>query len=157
MADREKQPGARVRKSGRGATGTPSPERKRAGSARKPQRDPGALATTRGGSRAEQTTRSGRGAARTGKVKSAARAGKKVPVPAAEARRLMRIKELDPLVTCGRGTTVTQLYRVDRLGPEPAVTHLVFFDRHGWYCEHGRECPAVAAVRKHEKRTLLTR
>ena len=29
----------------------------------------------------------------------------------------------------------------------PAV-HLVFFDRHGWYCEHGRSCHAVDDVRK---------
>jgi hypothetical protein len=25
--------------------------------------------------------------------------------------------------------------------------HLVFLDRHGWYCEHGRDCPAVKQVR----------
>jgi hypothetical protein len=51
-----------------------------------------------------------------------------------------------------------QLYRVDDL-PTDGVTssHLVFFDRHGWYCEHGRDCPAVAAVRKHEKHNILTR
>ena len=29
-----------------------------------------------------------------------------------------------------------------------SATHLVFFDRHGWYCEHGRACPAVDDVRK---------
>jgi hypothetical protein len=50
-----------------------------------------------------------------------------------------------------------QLFRVDDLASESATTHLVFFDRHGWYCEHGRECPAVDAVRKHEKRQTLTR
>jgi hypothetical protein len=26
--------------------------------------------------------------------------------------------------------------------------HLVFFDRHGWYCEHGKQCAAVTDVRK---------
>jgi hypothetical protein len=72
-------------------------------------------------------------------------------------RRIMRIRELDPQTTCGRGTTVMQLYRVDDLPTDTATTHLVFYDRHGWYCEHGRDCPAVAAVRKHEKHNILTR
>ena len=62
--------------------------------------------------------------------------------------RLMRIRELNPQNTCGIGTTVLQLFRVDDLPSGSATTHLVFFDRHGWYCEHGRDCPAVAAVRK---------
>jgi hypothetical protein len=61
--------------------------------------------------------------------------------------RLMRIRELDPQAACGQGTTVMQLFRVDHL-PGSDTAHLVFFDRHGWYCVHGRECPAVAAVRK---------
>ena len=74
-----------------------------------------------------------------------------------ERKRIMRIRELDPQATCGRGTTVMQLYRVDDLPTDTATTHLVFYDRHGWYCEHGRECPAVAAVRKHEKHNILTR
>ena len=73
------------------------------------------------------------------------------------ATRLMRIRELDPQAACGAGTTVMQLFRVDDMASESATTHLVFFDRHGWYCEHGRECPAVDAVRKHEKRQTLTR
>ncbi|HJR63839.1 MAG TPA: hypothetical protein VJ803_09035 [Gemmatimonadaceae bacterium] len=68
--------------------------------------------------------------------------------------RLMRIRALDPHAACGPGTTVMQLYRVDDLPTDSAVTHLVFFDRHGWYCEHGRDCPAVAAVRKHIKQTI---
>jgi hypothetical protein len=70
----------------------------------------------------------------------------------AHTRRLMRIRELDPQKRCGSGTTVTQLYLVDRLPPDPGVQHLVFFDRHGWYCVHGRECPAVAAARACEKK-----
>jgi hypothetical protein len=65
----------------------------------------------------------------------------------------MRIRALDPHAACGPGTTVMQLYRVDDLPTDSAATHLVFFDRHGWYCEHGRDCPAVAAVRKHTKQT----
>lgn len=71
--------------------------------------------------------------------------------------RLMRIRELDPQAACGQGTTVLQLFRVDDLPFGNETTHLVFFDRHGWYCEHGRECPAVAAVRKHEKHVTSTR
>ncbi len=66
----------------------------------------------------------------------------------ARSTRLMRIRELNPQSTCGIGTTVMQLFRVDDLPSGSATTHLVFFDRHGWYCEHGRDCPAVAVVRK---------
>jgi len=29
------------------------------------------------------------------------------------------------------------------------TAHLVFFDRHGWYCEHGRTCPAVGHAKKY--------
>jgi hypothetical protein len=64
---------------------------------------------------------------------------------------LMRIRELDPRSKCGTGTTVMQLFRVDDLPEDPPRVHMVFHDRHGWYCEHGRECPAVAAVRRHQR------
>ena len=70
---------------------------------------------------------------------------------------LMRIRELDPQAACGQGTTVMQLFRVDDLPFGNDTTHLVFFDRHGWYCAHGRECPAVAAVRKRYKQLTLTK
>jgi hypothetical protein len=63
---------------------------------------------------------------------------------------LARIKALDPQAACGQATTVTQLFRVDDLPTNGTATHLVFHDRHGWYCEHGRECPAVAAVRRQQ-------
>lgn len=66
-------------------------------------------------------------------------------------RELMRIRQLDPQGTCGEGTTVMQLFRVDDLPADTARVHMVFHDRHGWYCEHGRECPAVAAVRRHQR------
>ena len=65
---------------------------------------------------------------------------------------LMRIRELDPRSKCGNGTTVMQLFRVDDLPEDAPRVHMVFHDRHGWYCEHGRECPAVAAVRRHQRR-----
>ena len=63
-------------------------------------------------------------------------------------RRVVKIKELDPLEKCGPRTTVTQLYRVDETLDGSAATHLVFFDRHGWYCEHGQGCRAVDDVKK---------
>ena len=66
---------------------------------------------------------------------------------------LMRVRELDPQTTCGPRTTVLQLFRVDDPTKDRPITHLVFLDRHGWYCEHGRDCPAVAAVRKHARET----
>lgn len=59
------------------------------------------------------------------------------------------IRELDPQRKCGPGTSVQFLYRVDETVDGRATTHLVFFDRHGWYCEHGRTCPAVGHARKH--------
>jgi hypothetical protein len=59
------------------------------------------------------------------------------------------IKALDPLRKCGSGTSVQFLYRVDESVEGRTTAHLVFFDRHGWYCEHGRTCPAVAPARKY--------
>src|SRR6476620_10466542 len=53
------------------------------------------------------------------------------------------VKPLDPLRKCGPKTTVQLLYRVDEQVDGRNTPHLVFFDRHGWYCEHGRSCPAV--------------
>lgn len=59
-----------------------------------------------------------------------------------------RIKPLDPLQKCGAGTSVQSLYRVDETVDGSLRFHLVFNDRHGWYCEHGRNCPAVSHARK---------
>jgi hypothetical protein len=66
----------------------------------------------------------------------------------------LQIRELDPLRVCGGRTSVTQLFRVDEqlLDGKAAgarQVHLVFNDRHGWYCEHGRSCHAVSAVMRH--------
>ena len=80
------------------------------------------------------------------------RKGKRPVVKQAAVPRTVKIRELDPVVKCGPDTSVQFLYRVDeQLGGAPLTAHLVFFDRHGWYCEHGRNCPAVADVRKHGK------
>lgn len=58
------------------------------------------------------------------------------------------VRALDPTRKCGTGTSVQLMYRVDEAGENGVRTHLVFFDRHGWYCEHGRDCPAVAPARR---------
>jgi hypothetical protein len=68
-----------------------------------------------------------------------------------------RIRELDPLAMCGRRTTVQHLYRVDEVVDGAPRAHLVFFDRHGWYCEHGPNCPAVAPARKFDEREQRAR
>lgn len=59
------------------------------------------------------------------------------------------VKALDPQQKCGLGTSVQFLYRVDESIDGRSTPHLVFFDRHGWYCEHGRACPAVMHAMKH--------
>lgn len=69
----------------------------------------------------------------------------KAPLP-----REIFIKALDPLRKCGPNTSVRHMFRVDEsIGGAHAATHLVFYDRHGWYCVHGRACQAVEDVRKH--------
>lgn len=104
-----------------------------------------------------------RTSARTGRlVASAARTGKteKAAAPERAAKRGKRsvadepvgrvvIRELDPQQKCGEGTSVQFLYRVDHTIDGQRTAHLVFFDPHGWYCEHGRTCPAVAHAKKH--------
>ncbi|HEY0779194.1 MAG TPA: hypothetical protein VGD56_14605 [Gemmatirosa sp.] len=62
------------------------------------------------------------------------------------ATRLVRIKALDPCARCGPSTCVEQLYRVDEQVAGTSTVHLVFFDRHGWYCVHGATCIAVRDV-----------
>ena len=61
------------------------------------------------------------------------------------------IKELDPIRKCGPGTSVQVLLRVIERVEGKATNHLVFFDKHGWYCDHGRGCPAVAHARKQRR------
>ena len=70
--------------------------------------------------------------------------GRAVEVPVVR----VAVKPLDPLRKCGPNTTVQFLYRVDEQVDGRSTPHLVFFDRHGWYCEHGRTCPAVGHARK---------
>lgn len=89
---------------------------------------------------------------------SAAAKGRKAATRRNPARRakppvevekvIMRVRELDPRARCGAGTTVQRLFRVDAVSSGASQTHLVFLDRHGLYCEHGRGCPAVGEVTK---------
>lgn len=81
-------------------------------------------------------------------VKPVAGKRRKTAAPAPVVR--IMVKALDPLRKCGPGTTVQLLYRVDETVDGRSTAHLVFFDRHGWYCEHGRNCPAVGHARKHK-------
>ena len=60
------------------------------------------------------------------------------------------VKPLEPTAKCGAGTSVQYLFRVDETVDGRTTTHLVFFDRHGWYCEHGRNCPAVGHAKKYQ-------
>ena len=64
---------------------------------------------------------------------------------------VMRVRELDPRAKCGAGTSVQRLFRVDAVSSSASETHLVFLDRHGLYCEHGRGCPAVTEVAKRDR------
>jgi hypothetical protein len=50
---------------------------------------------------------------------------------------------------CGKGTSVERVFRVEEGVDKAKVLHLVFFDRHGWYCEHGAQCAAVTDVKKY--------
>jgi hypothetical protein len=65
-----------------------------------------------------------------------------------QVKRRVKVREMDPVQMCGKGTSVTQLYRVDETLDHTRIHHLVFFDRHGWYCEHGTQCSAVKDVQK---------
>jgi hypothetical protein len=109
----------------------------------------------RGKSAAEKkngTKKAGRGRAKkrgTSRKKAASRKEAK-PLKSAKPANTIRVavKSLDPLRKCGPKTTVQFLYRVDEQVDGRSTPHLVFFDRHGWYCEHGRSCPAVGHARK---------
>lgn len=96
----------------------------------------------------------------------AAEPGTRVKKPAVKRRSaevavpMLVIRELDPVRVCGRRTSVVALFRVEEKAERPSTrttkrttagerqVHLVFNDRHGWYCEHGRSCHAVSAVMK---------
>ncbi len=58
-----------------------------------------------------------------------------------------QVEALEPRTSVGPRTGVLSLRRV-RLRASDAP-HLIFHDRHGWYCEeHGADCPAVRAAQE---------
>jgi hypothetical protein len=82
------------------------------------------------------------------KRKKAAGAARKKTAPRQADEEVFSVRALDPQKKCGPGTSVQEMYRVDEQAGSGRTLHLVFFDRHGWYCEHGRNCPAVGHARK---------
>ena len=84
------------------------------------------------------------------KLKSMPTARAKARTVAATAPSRVVVKPLEPQAKCGAGTSVQYLFRVDESIDGRTTTHLVFFDRHGWYCEHGRNCPAVGHAKKYQ-------
>lgn len=105
------------------------------------------------------TNSKGRGMATGGpvgkeEVKQPTSSGKSARVgsPGAAPREI-RVRELVPEKVCGPRTRVQQVFRVEERVNGSSQTHLVFNDRHGWYCEHGPDCPAVGAVRGSGKST----
>lgn len=134
-----------------GATAVgPAARRKRPTTAKTPR-------AAKAGAKRALATKPAANGKKAGVTKRSAKGVAKQPSNGTVPRPVVRIRELDPQALCGTGTSVTQLFRVDDLPTGLATVHLVFFDRHGLYCEHGRECPAVAAVRKHTKQTFSTR
>jgi hypothetical protein len=62
--------------------------------------------------------------------------------------RLIKVRELDPYARCGPDTSVEQLFGWTSRSTVGRSVHIVYLDRHGWYCYHGRTCPAVADVQR---------
>ncbi len=122
------------------------------GRVKKPRRQ----ATSTAGKPAKPA-RQGRDPTRRAPRKSAAAPGGRSRTTPARGRKApaalppvpsFSVRALDPLAKCGPATSVQQLYRVDEAVDGKARPHLVFLDRHGWYCEHGRDCPAVVVARR---------
>ena len=80
-------------------------------------------------------------------VKRGAKKSAKAAMAVVERR--VRITEKDPYSLCGKGTSVERVFRVEETVGKAKNPHLVFFDKHGWYCEHGAQCQAVTDVKKH--------
>jgi hypothetical protein len=126
----------RVNNSGAGTDGRRKapPGKKKVGKAKLADRAPSGVV--------RRSTRNGNGRGR----------GSPFQVKAPPQRKVVRVLDLDPFEKCGRGTSVQRLIRVDEMIDQAREAHLVFFDRHGWYCEHGPTCPAVGHARKHAER-----
>ena len=117
--------------------------------ARRPDEATSAGTGTRGrGAVPGVDTANGGPIARSGQKKRAPRSVRSRGGSAATEKREIRVRELVPEKVCGPRTRVQQVFRVEERSNGSSQTHLVFNDRHGWYCEHGTDCPAVGAVRK---------
>ncbi len=86
-----------------------------------------------------------RSRSKNGVRKAASKTRRKIASPVAPSYHL---EPLDPWLMCGPDTTVTELWKVRERRDKDTLFHLVYFDRYGWYCEHGRHCTAVAEVRQ---------
>ena len=87
--------------------------------------------------------------ARGGSVGARVRGGAKRKPGTAMSPSRFHVRELNAQAKCGQDTSVERLFRVDELADGAAKPHLVFLDRrHGWYCEHGVECPAVGHAKR---------
>lgn len=85
-------------------------------------------------------------------TKRGKKGGRRIPTrPAVPVVRVVKVRELDPIAKCGPSTSVEQLFRVDESAGPHATVHLVFYDRHGWYCVHGPRCVAVSDVHSHNR------
>lgn len=93
----------------------------------------------------------------TKKATKTAMAAKPGAVKGVPAVRVVKVRALDPVAKCGPATSVEQLFRVDEQSNGQATVHLVFFDRHGWYCVHGPRCAAVSDVHSHNRTLHRTR
>lgn len=57
------------------------------------------------------------------------------------------VERLDPVAVVGPRTGATAVIRVRLRSVESP--HLIFHDRHGWYCDtHGAACEAVSVARE---------
>lgn len=134
----------RVKKSGKMA----DTRSKQPVTAAKPARRAPATKAAPGNKAARKTQRpAARGGGSRGKITK----GRRTPPtrrPAPQPEISYRVRALNPQEKCGPDTSVQQLFRVDESADGALRAHLVFFDRHGWYCEHGRTCPAVAQAQR---------
>lgn len=121
----------------------------RASAKRAASRKPGKVAKKATRAKTARSTRQTTSSSVSG-VKSLAKARARARIQASAPVVRVHVKPLEPRTKCGAGTSVQYLLRVDETVDGRTTTHMVFFDRHGWYCEHGRNCPAVGHAKKYQ-------
>ena len=114
----------------------------------KPRGTAGATKGTTGGTKGTKDYGKGGTGTKNGRRGAGTARSKPTVATAAPQRTILRIRELDPYRKCGPGTSVERLIRVDEEVAGRKQAHLVYLDRHGWYCEHGRTCHAVKHARR---------